>query len=162
MGGQKIGNPHQILHDAVNPALFGIEALRFTNSSAPNYGQGTQAQMETATLASSPANLLFSRLYHTTTNPYPPGVGAYPNYQTYQGVLQNAQQASYLTTVANDGKMYVFKTLSSANTQVQNILIKELPASSAFIAAADPNGGSVRVRVTQSGFAAALHTYQVT
>ena len=163
MGGQKIGNPHQILHDAQVPSFMNITAMRYTYASDPAFGQGTQAQMELATTNGSGSDMLLNRLYHTPNNPYPVvPLGIHNNYQTYQGVLQNAQQANYLPTAADDGKIYVFKTLSAASTQAQNILIKELPNTTQFKAAADPLGGSVGVRVTQNGDAVALSNYLAT
>jgi hypothetical protein len=45
------------------------------------------------------------------------------------------------------------------STQSQNILIKELPAHSVFIANSDPKGGATAVRVTQSGDYAAMQNY---
>ena len=163
MGGQKIGNPHQILHDTQVPSFMNITAMRYTYASDPAFGQGTQAQMELATTNGSGSDMLLNRLYYTPNNPYPVvPLGIHNNYQTYQGVLQNAQQANYLPTAADDGKIYVFKTLSAASTQAQNILIKELPNTTQFKAAADPLGGSVGVRVTQNGDAVALSNYLAT
>lgn len=163
MGGQRIGNPHQILHDAQVPSFMNITAMRYTYASDPAFGQGTQAQMELATTNGSGSDMLLNRLYYTPNNPYPVvPLGIYNNYQTYQGVLQNAQQASYLPTTADDGKIYLFKTLSAASTQAQNILIKELPNTTQFKTAADPLGGSVGVRVTRNGDAIALSNYLAT
>ena len=165
MGGQRIGNPHQVLHDAQIPSFLNITANRYTYSNIndpvqPNYGQGTLAQMETATTVGSDASVLLNRLYLSPTNPYPVvPLGTHNNYQTYQGVLQNAQQANYLLTNADDGKTYAFKTLTAANRQAVDLLIRELPNTSQFQAAADPLGGGVGVRVTQNGDAAALAAY---
>lgn len=166
MGGQKIGNPHQILHDAEIPAFMTITANRYTytnDPAHPNYGQGTLAQMETATTANTPADVLFNRLYLTANNPYPVvPTGTHNNFQTYQGALANAQTAVYKAITADDGKAYAVKTLTAANTQAQNILVRELPNTSQFRAAADPAGGAVGVRVTQNGDAVALANYMST
>lgn len=163
MGGNKIGNPHQILHDAENSSLFGITAVRYTYTNDPTHGQGTLAQMEAATTAGSGADMLLNRLYLTPNNPYVGQTGSpYPNLATYAAVLKDAQKTNYLPTAADDGKIYVFKTLSTASTQSQNILIKELPNTSTFKAAADPLGGGVGVRVTQNGDAVALQNYLAT
>ena len=162
MGGQKIGNPHQILHDLNVPSFFGVNANRLTFTDNPSYGSGTLAQMENHTLnIGVPAgNVVLSRLYLTPTNPYTEGVATpHNNYQTYQGVVADAQAGSYQLTVANDNKLYAFKTLGYMSTQSQNILIKELPAHSVFIANSDPKGGAVAVRVTQSGDYAAMQNY---
>lgn len=162
MGGQRIGNPHQILHDLNAPSFFGVNANRLSFSDVPSYGQGTLAQMEnhTLTIGVPAGNVVLSRLYVTPTNPYTQGVATpHNNYQTYQGVVADAQAGSYQLTVANDNKLYVFKTLGSMSTQSQNILIKELPAHSVFIANSDPNGGAVAVRVTQNGDYAAMQNY---
>lgn len=166
MGGQKIGNPHQILHDAEIPAFLTITANRYTytnDPAHPNYGQGTLAQMETATIANTPANVLLNRLYLTANNPYPVvPTGTHNNFQTYQGALANAQTAGYKAITADDGKAYAVKTLTATNTQAQNILVRELPNTSQFRAAADPAGGAVGVRVTQNGDAVALANYMST
>jgi hypothetical protein len=166
MGGQKIGNPHQILHDAEVPAFMTITANRYTytnDPAHPNYGQGTLAQMETATTANTPADVLFNRLYLTANNPYPVvPTGTHNNFQTYQGALANAQTAGYKAITADDGKAYAVKTLTAASTQAQNILVRELPNTSQFRAAADPAGGAVGVRVTQNGDAVALASYMST
>ena len=162
MGGQKIGNPHQILHDLNVPSFFGVNANRLSYSDNPSYGQGTLAQMEnhTLTIGVPTANVVLSRLYVTPTNPYTQGVATpHNNYQTYQGVVADAQAGSYQLTVANDNKLYAFKTLGAMSTQSQNILIKELPAHSVFIANSDPKGGAVAVRVTQNGDYAAMQNY---
>ena len=45
------------------------------------------------------------------------------------------------------------------DTQSQNILIKELPAHSVFIANSDSKGGAVAVRVTQNGDYAVMQNY---
>lgn len=161
MGGQRIGNPHQVLHDLNVPSFFGVNADRLSYSDS-SYGQGTLAQMEnhTLTIGVPAGNVVLSRLYVTPTNPYTEGVATpHNNYQTYQGVVADAQAGSYQPTVANDNKLYVFKTLGAMNTQSQNILIKELPAHSVFIANSDPLGGAVAVRVTQSGDYAAMQNY---
>jgi hypothetical protein len=166
MGGQKIGNPHQILHDAEIPSFMTITANRYTytnDPAHPNYGQGTLAQMETATTANTPADVLFNRLYLTANNPYPVvPTGTHNNFQTYQGALANAQTAGYKAITADDGKAYAVKTLTAATTQAQNILVRELPNTSQFRAAADPAGGAVGVRVTQNGDAVALANYMST
>jgi hypothetical protein len=164
MGGRMIGNPHQILHDAVNPSLFGVDAVRFTFTDDPTHGQGTLAQMENHTQnLDLPSNLLFTRLYVNPVNPYTsPDAGPFPNYQTYQGVIADAQAGNYQLTVANDNNLYAFKTLSAPNQQARNILIKELPASAAFLAKADPLGGAVGVRVSQTGDSVALQNYFAT
>jgi hypothetical protein len=162
MGGQRIGNPHQVLHDLNVPSFFGVNANRLSFSDVPSYGQGTLAQMEnhTLTIGVPAGNVVLSRLYVTPTNPYTQGVATpHNNYQTYQGVVADAQAGSYQPTVANDNKLYVFKTLGAMSTQSQNILIKELPAHSVFIANSDPNGGAVAVRVTQSGDSVAMQNY---
>jgi hypothetical protein len=83
----------------------------------------------------------------------------YDNYQNYADAVAAAQAGSYQLTVANDNKLYAFKTLAATSTQSQNILIKELPAHSVFIANSDPKGGAVAVRVTQSGDYAAMQNY---
>jgi Possible hemagglutinin (DUF637)/Pre-toxin domain with VENN motif len=88
--------------------------------------------------------------------------GPYPNYQTYQGVLQNAQQANFLLTNADDGKTYAFKTLTAASRQAADLLIRELPNTQQFRDNADPLGGGVGVRVTQNGDAVALAAYLAT
>jgi hypothetical protein len=163
MGGQRIGNPHQILHDAQIPSFMNITATRYTFTNDPTHGQGTLAQMELATTNGSDSSVLLNRLYLSPTNPYVAGApGPYPNYQTYQGVLQNAQQANYLLTNADDGKTYAFKTLTAANRQAVDLLIRELPNTSQFKAAADPLGGGTGVRVTQNGDAVALAAYLAT
>lgn len=162
MGGQKIGNPHQVLHDLNVPSFFGVNANRLSFSDNPTYGQGTLAQMEnhTLTIGVPAGNVILSRLYLTPTNPYTQGVATpHNNYQTYQGVVADAQAGSYQLTVANDNKLYAFKTLGTLSSQSQNILIKELPAHSVFIANSDPKGGAVAVRVTQSGDYAAMQNY---
>jgi hypothetical protein len=162
MGGQKIGNPHQILHDLNVPSFFGVNANRLTFTDNPSYGSGTLAQMEnhTLTIGVPAGNVVLSRLYVTPTNPYTEGVATpHNNYQTYQGVVADAQAGSYQLTVANDNKLYAFKTLGTMSTQSQNILIKELPAHSVFIANSDPKGGATAVRVTQSGDYAAMQNY---
>lgn len=161
MGGQRIGNPHQVLHDLNVPSFFGVNANRLSYSDS-TYGQGTLAQMEnhTLTIGVPAGNVVLSRLYLTPTNPYTQGVTTpYDNYQNYSDAVQAAQAGSYQPTVANDNKLYVFKTLGSLNTQSQNILIKELPAHSVFIANSDPLGGAVAVRVTQNGDYAAMQNY---
>lgn len=163
MGGQKIGNPHQILHDAQIPSFMTITANRYTYTNNPNHGQGTLTQMEAATIAGSGGDMLLNRLYLSPTNPYSAtATGPYPNYQTYQGVLANAQAAGYRLVVADDGKTYAVKTLTAASTQAQTILMAELPNTAQFRAAADPLGGGVGVRVTQNGDAAALAAYMAT
>ena len=163
MGGQRIGNPHQILHDVQIPSFMNITATRYTFTNDPTHGQGTLAQMELATTNGSDSSVLLNRLYLSPTNPYVQGApGPYPNYQTYQGVLQNAQQANYLLTNADDGKTYAFKTLTAANRQAVDLLIRELPNTSQFKAAADPLGGGTGVRVTQNGDAVALAAYLAT
>ena len=163
MGGQRIGNPHQILHDAEVPSFMTITANRYTYTNNPNHGQGTLAQMEAATTVGSGSDMLLNRLYLSPNNPYAGlAAGPYPNLQTYADVLKDAQKTNYLPTAADDGKIYVFKTLSTASTQSQNILIKELPNTSTFKAAADPLGGGVGVRVTQNGDAVALANYLAT
>ena len=166
MGGQKIGNPHQILHDAEVPSLIGITAVRYSFTDVPSYGQGTLAQIQTdmanAPISSDPTRL-FSRLYLTATNPYTQGVATpHNNYQTYQGVVADAQAGSYQLTVADDNKLYAFKTLSAPNQQAMNILIKELPNTSQFKGSTDLKGGATGVHVTQSGDAAALQNYLAT
>ena len=166
MGGNKIGNPHQILHDAQASSLFGITAVRYTFTDVPTYGQGTLAQIQTdmtnAPISNDPTRL-FSRLYLTATNPYTQGVATpHNNYQTYQGVVADAQAGSYQLTVADDNKLYAFKTLSAPNQQAMNILIKELPNTSQFKGSTDLKGGATGVHVTQSGDAAALQNYLAT
>ena len=166
MGGQKIGNPHQILHDAEIPSFMTITANRYTytnDPAHPNYGQGTLAQMEAATTAGSDSSLLLNRLYLTANNPYPVvPTGTHNNFQTYANALTNAQATGYKAITADDGKAYAVKTLTAANTQAQNILVRELPNTSQFRAAADPAGGAVGVRVTQNGDAVALANYMST
>ena len=163
MGGQRIGNPHQILHDAQIPSFMTITANRYTYTNDPTHGQGTLAQMELATTNGSDSSVLLNRLYLSPTNPYVQGApGPYPNYQTYQGVLQNAQQANYLLTNADDGKTYAFKTLTASSRQAVDLLIRELPNTPQFRAAADPLGGGTGVRVTQNGDAVALAAYLAT
>lgn len=166
MGGQRIGNPHQILHDAEVPSLIGITAVRYSFTDVPTYGQGTLAQIQTdmanAPIANDPTRM-FSRLYLTTTNPYVQGVATpHNNYQTYQGILTSASAASFQLTAADDGKMYAFKTLSAPNQQSMNILIKELPNTSQFKGSSDLKGGATGVHVTQNGDAAALSAYMST
>ena len=163
MGGQRIGNPHQILHDAQIPAFMTITATRYTFTNDPTHGQGTLAQMELATTNGSDANsVLLNRLYLSPTNPYVQGAPGPPNYQTYQGVLQNAQQANYLLTNADDGKTYAFKTLTASSRQAVDLLIRELPNTQQFRDNSDPLGGGVGVRVTQNGDAVALAAYLAT
>jgi hypothetical protein len=166
MGGQKIGNPHQILHDAEIPSFMTITASRYTytnDPAHPNYGQGTLAQMEAATTAGSDASLLLNRLYLTANNPYPVvPTGTHNNFQTYANALTNAQATGYKAITTDDGKAYAVKTLTAANTQAQNILVRELPNTSQFRAAADPAGGAVGVRVTQNGDAVAVANYMST
>ena len=163
MGGQRIGNPHQILHDAQIPAFMTITANRYTYTNNPNHGQGTLAQMEAATTAGSGSDLLLNRLYLSPNNPYVgQAAGPYPNLQTYQAVLANAQATGYKLAAADDGKTYAVKTLTAATTQAQNILVKELPNTAQFRAAADPLGGGVGVRVTQNGDTVALSNYLAT
>ena len=163
MGGQRIGNPHQILHDAQIPSFMNITATRYTFTNDPTHGQGTLAQMELATTNGSDSSVLLNRLYLSPSNPYVQGApGPYPNYQTYQGVLQNAQQANYLLTNADDGKTYAFKTLTAANRQAVDLLIRELPNTQQFRDNSDPLGGGVGVRVTQNGDAVALAAYLAT
>ena len=70
MGGQRIGNPHQVLHDAQIPAFMTITANRYTYSADPTHGQGTLAQMELATTNGSDSSVLLNRLYLSPTNPY--------------------------------------------------------------------------------------------
>ncbi len=166
MGGQRIGNPHQILHDAEVPSLIGITAVRYSFTDVPTYGQGTLAQIQTdmanAPITNDPTRM-FSRLYLTTTNPYVQGVATpHNNYQTYEGILTSASAASYQLTAADDGKMYAFKTLSAPNQQSMNILIKELPNTSQFKGSTDLKGGATGVHVTQNGDAAALSAYMST
>lgn len=163
MGGQRVANPLQFLYDSQIPGFMTITATRFTFTDNPNHGQGTLAQMELATTNGSDSSVLLNRLYLSPTNPYVQGApGPYPNYQTYQGVLQNAQQANFLLTNANDGKTYAFKTLTAANSQAVDLLIRELPNTPQFRAAADPLGGGTGVRVTQNGDAVALAAYLAT
>jgi Possible hemagglutinin (DUF637) len=163
MGGQRIGNPHQILHDAQIPSFMNITATRYTYTDNPNHGQGTLAQMELATTNGSDSSVLLNRLYLSPTNPYTGlAPGPYPNLQTYAGVLTNAQQANYLLTNADDGKTYAFKTLTASSRQAVDLLIRELPNTSQFKAAADPLGGGTGVRVTQNGDAVALAAYLAT
>ena len=162
MAGQRIGNPHQILHDAQIPAFMTITATQYTFTNNPSHGQGTLAQMETATTTGSDSSVLLNRLYLSPTNPYVQGAPGPANYQTYQGVLANAQQANYLLTNADDGKTYAFKTLTAASRQAVDLLIRELPNTPQFRAAADPLGGGTGVRVTQNGDAAALAAYLLT
>jgi hypothetical protein len=163
MGGQRIGNPHQILHDAQIPSFMTITATRYTYTDNPNHGQGTLAQMELATTNGSDSSVLLNRLYLSPTNPYTGlAPGPYPNLQTYAGVLTNAQQANYLLTNADDGKTYAFKTLTASSRQAVDLLIRELPNTSQFKAAADPLGGGTGVRVTQNGDAVALAAYLAT
>jgi hypothetical protein len=166
MGGQRIGNPHQILHDAEVPSLIGITAVRYSFTDVPTYGQGTLAQIQTdmanAPITNDPTRM-FSRLYLTTENPYTQGVATpHNNYQTYQGILTSASAASFQLTAADDGKMYAFKTLSAPNQQSMNILIKELPNTSQFKGSSDLKGGATGVHVTQNGDAAALSAYMAT
>ncbi|MEQ1536349.1 MAG: DUF637 domain-containing protein [Burkholderiaceae bacterium] len=167
MGGQRIGNPHQVLHDAQIPAFMTITANRYTYSADPTHGQGTLAQMELATTNGSTSSVLLNRLYLSPNNPYattqPLGqVWPFPNYQTYQEVLANARTAGYIQISADDGKTYAFKTLTAASAQAFTILINELPNTPQFRAAADPAGGGVGVRVSQNGDAAALAAYYKT
>ena len=165
MGGQRIGNPHQILHDAQIPAFMTITGFRATYSNvndplAPNYGQGTLAQMETQATTGSDASVLFNRVYLTPNNPYPVvPLGTHNNYQTYQNALIDARAANYLLTNADDGKAYVFKTVTAASRQAADLLIRELPNTSQFKSYADPNGGAVLMRVSQNGDAVALSEY---
>ena len=166
MGGQRIGNPHQILHDAEIPAFMGITAVRYSFTDVPSYGQGTLSQIQTdmanAPITNDPTRL-FSRLYLTTTNPYTQGVATpHNNYQTYEGILTSASAASYQLTAADDGKVYAFRTLSAPNQQAMNILIKELPNTSQFKGSTDLKGGATGVHVTQNGDAAALSAYMAT
>ena len=66
----------------------------------------------TLTIGVPAGNVVLSRLYLTPTNPYTEGVATpHNNYQTYQGVVADARAGSYQPTVANDNKLYVFKTL---------------------------------------------------
>ncbi len=165
MGGQRIGNPHQILHDAQIPAFMTITGFRATYSNvndplAPNYGQGTLAQMEAQASTGSDASVLFNRVYLTPNNPYPVvPAGTHNNYQTYQNALTAAQAANYLLTNADDGKTYAFKTLTASSRQAADLLIRELPNTSQFKSYADPNGGAVLMRVSQNGDAVALSEY---
>jgi hypothetical protein len=165
MGGQRIGNPHQILHDAQIPAFMTITGFRATYSNvndplAPNYGQGTLAQMEAQATTGSDASVLFNRVYLTPNNPYPVvPAGTHNNYQTYQNALTAAQAANYLLTNADDGKTYAFKTLTASSRQAADLLIRELPNTSQFKSYADPNGGAVLMRVSQNGDAVALSEY---
>jgi hypothetical protein len=163
MGGQRIGNPHQILHDAQIPSFMTITANRYTYTDNPNHGQGSLVQMEAATTAGSGADLLLNRLYLSPNNPYVGlPAGPYPNLQTYKDILVDAKAKGYLLTNADDGKTYAFKTLSASSKQAETILIRELPNTAQFRAAADPLGGAVGVRVTQNGDAAALAAYLAT
>jgi hypothetical protein len=165
MAGQMIGNPHQILHDVQNQALFDVQATRFTNTTDAAFGQGTLAQMEThmTQLLPTQGNELFTRMYVSPVNPYPQTpIGAFNNYVTYDEVIANSQQASYQLTVANDNNLWAFKTLAAPNNQAMNILIKELPAHQNFIANSDPMGGAVGVKVNSNGDAAALQNYFAT
>lgn len=168
MGGQRIGNPHQILHDAQIPAFMTITGFRATYSNvndplAPNYGQGTLAQMETQATTGSDASVLFNRVYLTPNNPYPVvPAGTHNNYQTYQNALTAAQASNYLLTNADDGKTYAFKTLTASSRQAADLLIRELPNTSQFKSYADPNGGAVLMRVSQNGDAVALAAYLAT
>jgi Possible hemagglutinin (DUF637)/Pre-toxin domain with VENN motif len=165
MGGQRIGNPHQVLHDAQIPAFMTLTGFRATYSNvndplAPNYGQGTLAQMQTQATTGSDASVLFNRVYLTPNNPYPVvPLGTHNNYQTYQNALKDAKTANYLLTHADDGKTYAFKTLTAASQQAADLLIRELPNTSQFKAYADPNGGAVLMRVSQNGDAVALSAY---
>jgi hypothetical protein len=166
MGGQRIGNPHQILHDAQIPSYMTITASRYTYTNPtdpvnPNYGQGTLTQMERATVAGTDTSVLLNRLYLTPSNPYPVvPTGTHNNFQTYANALTAAQTTGYRLITADDGKAYVVKTLEPATTQTKSILLSELPNTVQFKAAADTQGGAVGIRVTQSGEAAAHATYQ--
>lgn len=165
MGGEMIGNPHQILHDIQNQALFDVQATRLTNTTDPTFGQGNLAQMEThmTQLLPTQSNELFTRLYVSPVNPYPQTpIGAFDNYTHYNEIIANTQQASYQLTVANDNNLWAFKTLAAPNSQSMNILIKELPAHQNFIANSDPMGGAVGVKVNSNGDAAALQNYLAT
>ena len=160
-----IGNPHQILHDIQNQALFDVQATRLTNTTDPAFGQGNLAQMEThmTQLLPTQSNELFTRMYVSPVNPYPQTpIGTYNNHATYEEVIANTQQASYQLTVANDNNLWAFKTLAAPNSQAMNILIKELPAHQNFIANSDPAGGAVGVKVNSNGDAAALQNYLAT
>ena len=101
MGGQRIGNPHQVLHDLNVPSFFGVNADRLSYSDS-SYGQGTLAQMEnhTLTIGVPAGNVVLSRLYLTPTNPYTQGVTTpYNNYQNYSDAVQAAQAGSYQPNV---------------------------------------------------------------
>ena len=165
MGGQRIGNPHQILHDIQNQSLFDVQVTRLTDTTDPAFGQGSLAQMETHMLQLLPtqSNELLTRLYVSPVNPYPQTpIGAFDNFTHYDEVIANSAQASYQLTVANDNNLWAFKTLAAPNSQAMNILIKELPAHQNFIANSDPMGGAVGVKVNSNGDAAALQNYFAT
>lgn len=158
---------HQQQHNNQVPGLFMVDAVQFSKPvSDPTFGQGSLAQMEnhTVNLGLPAFDILFTRLYLTVANPYTtPDVGPYPNYQTYRDALTNAQAASYSPVVGGDSTPYVFKTLTSPNAAMRNMLVTELPTSVNFQAALErPAGtpaGAVGVRVGLNGEMAALQDY---
>ncbi|MBL8389355.1 MAG: hypothetical protein JNK17_14170 [Hydrogenophaga sp.] len=62
--GVVVGNPHQQLHDLVNPTLWTTAEDSFTNSTDPSFVQGTLSEIESAiAVAPEPGGLALSRLY---------------------------------------------------------------------------------------------------
>jgi hypothetical protein len=158
MGGQRIGNPHQQLHDMQNPLLWNISATAVSNTTTANYIQGTLSQIEPA-LAVDPGGSSMSRLYLSTTNPYAalntPSTAANPNgannYATYAIMLQQANTTGYSPTLNTP---YIAKNGINTSASLSGYGFHEFPISPVFLAAKDTNGGAVAVFMSQSGQAA--------
>ncbi|WP_234265185.1 DNA/RNA non-specific endonuclease [Hydrogenophaga sp. NFH-34] len=144
-GGQMVGNPHQILHDMNNPALWTTGAVSFTNTADPAFPQPSLADIEAAIAVSpEPGGLALSRLYITAppANPYtlaPPNDATVSNAAAYEQLLLDAQAGGYAPIA--DGT-YIAKTHDSSSPEIANRGLNLYHTKPVFVAAEDPYGGA--------------------
>ncbi len=129
--GVVVGNPHQQLHDLVNPTLWTTAADSFTNSTDPSFVQGTLSEIESAiAVAPEPGGLALSRLYITVptavslANPYTdPNAGAADcnaattcNQAVYNQLLLDAKASGYNAPSRGQTNLPLFRRRAASHT----------------------------------------------
>lgn len=135
--GRTRGNPHQILHDLVNGALWTSAAMSFSNTTDPQFVHPTLTQMENA-LAPSPGGLSISVL----------SIGANPYTSS---TLPNAASNSVIYDQAATDARAQSGVQMGSNPELVALGSAALLSSPVFSAAQGPGGsGAVGVIVSQS------------
>ena len=150
-------NPHQQIHDMLNPDLWTTGAVAVSNTVDPGYQQADLATIEGAmTPIPEPGGQAMSRLYLTPGNPYTPHtgvIGGSPvgyNYDHYQKILLDAAGGGYQATGSG---AYIAKTHPDSSGPLYDWgfhTYENEPDFQAARAAAGGSGGGIVVMANQS------------